>query len=167
MRTGNPALGDHPFTAVGRVARAGEAMTIQGTANKAILLLLCVLVTASWIWSMYYQTKNPQVVTPWVMVGAIGGFIMALVTIFKQTWSPITAPLYALLEGLVIGGASGQVMAETAGGQIFLGPASSSVRLETAGGSIHVQGGRGQVFAETAGGSINLLGGNRFTADFD
>jgi uncharacterized YccA/Bax inhibitor family protein len=101
MRTGNPALGDNTFTAVGRVARADAAMTIQGTANKAILLLLFVLVTASWIWS-----KNPQAVTPWVAVGAIGGFIVALVTIFKQTWAPVTAPLYALLEGLVIGGVS-------------------------------------------------------------
>lgn len=101
MRTGNPALGDNTFTAAGRVARADEAMTIQGTANKAILLLLCVLVTASWIWSM-----KPQEVTPWVAVGAIAGFVVALVTIFKQTWAPVTAPLYALLEGLVIGGVS-------------------------------------------------------------
>jgi uncharacterized YccA/Bax inhibitor family protein len=106
MRTGNPALGDNTFTAVGRVARAEEAMTIQGTANKAILLLLCVLVTASWVWSKYYQAMDPQAVTPWVAVGAIAGFVVALVTIFKQTWAPITAPLYALLEGLVIGGVS-------------------------------------------------------------
>jgi len=49
---------------------------------------------------------NPQAVTPWVAVGAIAGFVVALVTIFKQTWSPVTAPLYALLEGLVIGGVS-------------------------------------------------------------
>jgi uncharacterized YccA/Bax inhibitor family protein len=115
MRTGNPALGDNTFTAVGRVARADEAMTIQGTANKAILLLLCVLVTASWVWSMYYQAKNPQVATPWVIVGAIGGFIVALVTIFKQTWSPVTAPLYALLEGLVIGGVSAMFEAQFPG----------------------------------------------------
>lgn len=101
MRTGNPALSDNTFTAVGRVARAEETMTIQGTTNKAILLLLCVLVTASWIWSM-----DPQTVTPWVVVGAIAGFIVALVTIYKQTWAPVTAPLYALLEGLVIGGVS-------------------------------------------------------------
>jgi len=101
MRTGNPALGDNAFTAVGRVARADEAMTIQGTANKAILLLLCVLVTASWVWNM-----PPQAVAPWVAIGAIGGLVVALVTIFKQTWAPVTAPLYALLEGLVIGGVS-------------------------------------------------------------
>jgi uncharacterized YccA/Bax inhibitor family protein len=49
---------------------------------------------------------NPQVVTPWVLVGAIAGFVVAMITIFKQTWAPVTAPLYALLEGLVIGGAS-------------------------------------------------------------
>ncbi len=41
-----------------------------------------------------------------MVVGAIGGFVVALVTIFKQTWAPVTAPLYALLEGLVIGGVS-------------------------------------------------------------
>ncbi len=58
MRTSNPALGDNTFTAVGRVARGDEAMTIQGTANKAILLLLCVLVTASWIWSMTPPGSN-------------------------------------------------------------------------------------------------------------
>jgi uncharacterized YccA/Bax inhibitor family protein len=106
MRTGNPALSDNTFTAVGRVARAEEAMTIQGTANKALLLLLCALVTASWTWSLYYRSLNPQVVTPWVLLGAIAGLIVALVTVFKQTWAPITAPLYALLEGLVIGGVS-------------------------------------------------------------
>ena len=36
----------------------------------------------------------------------IGGFIVALVTVFKKTWAPITAPIYALLEGLVLGTAS-------------------------------------------------------------
>jgi uncharacterized YccA/Bax inhibitor family protein len=106
MRTGNPALSDNTFTGFGRVARAEEAMTAQGTANKALLLLLCVLVTASWTWGQYYRTMNPQAVTPWVAVGAIAGLIVALVTVFKPTWAAVTAPLYALLEGLVIGGVS-------------------------------------------------------------
>jgi uncharacterized YccA/Bax inhibitor family protein len=101
MRTGNPALSDNTFIGTGRLTRTEEAMTAQGTANKALLLLLCVLVTASWIWS-----KNPQTVMPWVAVGGIAGFIVAIVTVFKQTWAPITAPVYALLEGLVIGGVS-------------------------------------------------------------
>lgn len=101
MRTGNPALSDNTFAGAGRFARTEEVMTAQGTANKALLLLLCVLVTASWVWS-----KNPQTVGVWVAVGGIAGFVVALVTVFKPTWSPITAPVYALLEGLVIGGIS-------------------------------------------------------------
>ena len=40
------------------------------------------------------------------MIGAIGGFAVALVTVFKKTWSAITAPVYALLEGLFLGGIS-------------------------------------------------------------
>jgi uncharacterized YccA/Bax inhibitor family protein len=38
--------------------------------------------------------------------GAIGGFVVALATIFKKTWSPFTVPIYALLEGLFLGGIS-------------------------------------------------------------
>jgi uncharacterized YccA/Bax inhibitor family protein len=45
-------------------------------------------------------------VLPYLGLGLIGGLVVALVTIFKQTWAPVTAPIYALLEGLVIGGIS-------------------------------------------------------------
>ena len=38
--------------------------------------------------------------------GAIGGFILAMITIFKKAWSPYTAPMYAALEGLFLGGIS-------------------------------------------------------------
>jgi len=37
---------------------------------------------------------------------AIGGFILALVTIFFPKAAPITAPIYAILEGLLLGGVS-------------------------------------------------------------
>jgi uncharacterized YccA/Bax inhibitor family protein len=105
MRTANPALGADTFTGYGRVAPA-EAMTIQGTANKALLLTLCVLLTAGWVWSLFFQSRNPAVVMPWLLGGTIGGLVVALVTIFKKEWAGITAPLYALLEGLAIGGIS-------------------------------------------------------------
>ena len=55
---------------------------------------------------------NPQVVTPWLAIGGIAGFVVALVTVFKPTWSPITAPVYALLEGLLIGGVSALMEAQ-------------------------------------------------------
>jgi uncharacterized YccA/Bax inhibitor family protein len=106
MRTANPALGATTFSGLGRVARAEAAMSIQGTINKALLLLLCVFITATWAWSIFFKSGNAAAVAPLMGVGAIAGFIVALVTIFKPAWSGVTAPIYALLEGLFIGGLS-------------------------------------------------------------
>jgi uncharacterized YccA/Bax inhibitor family protein len=101
IRTSNPALNAKTFQ--GNVA-AGDVMTLQGTVNKTGFLLLCVVATASVTWHLA-ATGNPAVVAL-LALGAIGGFITAMVTIFKKTWSPVTAPLYALLEGLVLGAIS-------------------------------------------------------------
>jgi len=84
----------------------GEGMTISGTVNKAGILLICVVATAAWTWSQFMASRTPATVAPWVLIGGIGGFIVALVTIFKKTWAPVTAPLYGLLEGLLLGGVS-------------------------------------------------------------
>lgn len=114
METANPALSSRTFTGFGRVA-AADTMSIQGTVNKAAVLLLCVLITATWVWNLFYQTMNPNAVVPWLTLGAIAGFIVALVTIFKKTWAGVTAPIYALLEGLVIGGLSALAEAQFQG----------------------------------------------------
>ncbi|MFH1596067.1 MAG: Bax inhibitor-1/YccA family protein [Pseudomonadota bacterium] len=114
MRTANPALSDDTFTGFGRVARE-EQMSIQGTVNKAVLLLMCVFLTAVWTWNLFYRTMSPQAVLPLLAIGAIGGLIVALVTVFKQSWAPVTAPIYALLEGLVIGGVSAVAEAQFPG----------------------------------------------------
>jgi uncharacterized YccA/Bax inhibitor family protein len=102
MRTSNPALNEKAFK--GQVA-IGEAMTLQGTVNKTGLLLLCVVATAAWTWGLSHS-NTPEAVYPWMIGGFVGGFVVALVTIFKQSWSPITAPIYALLEGFALGGIS-------------------------------------------------------------
>jgi uncharacterized YccA/Bax inhibitor family protein len=47
-----------------------------------------------------------ETVVPWMMGGLIGGFVTAMVTIFKKEWAPVTAPIYAALEGLALGGLS-------------------------------------------------------------
>lgn len=110
MRTTNPALSGDAFR-TGEAA-FGETMTINGTVNKTgILVLLCVA-SAAWTWNRFFGAlaASPQdavqSVTLPMIAGGIGGFIVALVTIFKKEWSPITAPIYALLEGLVLGGVS-------------------------------------------------------------
>jgi len=102
MRTSNPALNEKAFK--GQVA-IGEAMTLQGTVNKTGLLLLCVVATAAWTWGLSHS-ETPEAVYPWMIGGFLGGFVVALVTIFKKTWSPVTAPIYALLEGFALGGIS-------------------------------------------------------------
>lgn len=104
MRTSNPALNARTFEGEG--AALGEAMTLKGTVNKTGVLLLCVVATAAWTWHLFLHSGAPESVLPLLMIGGIGGFIVALVTIFKKTWSPVTAPAYALLEGLVLGSLS-------------------------------------------------------------
>lgn len=104
MRTSNPTLNDQVF----RNERAGfgDTMTIQGAVNKTGILLLCAIATAAWTWNLAMHSESPAAVAPLVVIGGIGGLVVALVTVFKKQWSAITAPLYALLEGLVLGAVS-------------------------------------------------------------
>jgi len=102
MRTSNPALNERAFRS--QVAR-GEAMTLQGTVNKTGLLLLCVVVSAAWTWGLSHS-ETPEAALPWMLGGVFGGFVMALVTAFRKEWSPVTTPIYSLLEGLALGGIS-------------------------------------------------------------
>jgi uncharacterized YccA/Bax inhibitor family protein len=101
MRSGNPVLKADTFD----IAPAGERMTLSGTVNKTAILLALVLVTATYTWGRF-SIENPAAVMPLVIGGAIGGLIVCLVTVFKKEWSAVTAPIYALLQGLVVGGLS-------------------------------------------------------------
>jgi len=107
MRTSNPALSSDAFRT--GEATFGESMTVSGTVNKTgILLILCVA-TAAWTWNRFFNAppeEAMQAMAPALAIGGIGGFIVAIVTIFKKEWAGITAPIYALLEGLVLGGIS-------------------------------------------------------------
>ncbi len=108
MQSGNPALNKNTFLDVGtgRVISGDGVMTLNGTVNKASFLLILVLVGAMFSWSHYSGPANAAALTPLMIGGAIGGLIVALITAFKKQWSPITAPLYALLEGVFIGAIS-------------------------------------------------------------
>ena len=80
-------------------------MTLEGTVNKTGILLALVVISAFYTWSMFFSTGNPASVMP-TIGGAIVGFVLALVTIFKKQWSGTTAPLYAIAEGLFLGAIS-------------------------------------------------------------
>lgn len=100
MRSGNPALTADTFRGLPRVG--GETMSIQGTVAKTFLLLLLVLAGASYTWAQVGTGLSGLL----MLVGTFGGLIVALVTVFKKEWAPVTAPIYAVLEGLAIGGIS-------------------------------------------------------------
>ncbi|MEO5811418.1 MAG: Bax inhibitor-1/YccA family protein [Rhodanobacter sp.] len=111
MRSGNPALKESTFLDLGTgtvVRNDAGAMSLNGTVNKTGILLLLTVMTAAYAWS---QTMTPAgEVAPgagiYLWGGMIGGLVLALVTVFKKTWSPVTAPLYAIVEGFFLGSIS-------------------------------------------------------------
>lgn len=102
VRSANPALKAATFTKESTVL-SEDVMTIGGTVNKTALALLILIVAASWTW-----TLDSQSALPWGLMsaGVLGGFGVAMVTVFKQAWAPYTTPVYAALEGLALGGIS-------------------------------------------------------------
>jgi uncharacterized YccA/Bax inhibitor family protein len=102
FRTSNPALKDETFRGLSRELGA-EAMTLQGTVNKTGLSLLILIGCAAFTWN---HAMSGQPVGLFAGVGALGGFVVALVTVFKKEWAPVTTPLYAALEGLFLGAIS-------------------------------------------------------------
>ena len=109
MQSGNPALNKNTFLDVANgalVSHGDDAMTINGTVNKTGFLLVLVLVGAMYSWSQYTGPASANALYPLMIGGAIGGLVLALITAFKKTWSPYTAPVYAVVEGVFIGALS-------------------------------------------------------------
>jgi uncharacterized YccA/Bax inhibitor family protein len=102
MRTTNPMMKESVFT---QAIAGSETMTLQGAVNKTVALLALVVIGASYSWNLFYN-QGPEAVQPWMIGGFIGGFVFAMITIFKADWAPKTAPIYAVLEGLALGGIS-------------------------------------------------------------
>ena len=111
FRSGNPALKDSTFldlSSGSMVAGDAGTMSLNGTVNKTGLLLLLTVLTAAFAWSKTMTATGE--VAPGAMIyligGAIGGLVLALVTTFKKEWAPVTAPMYALVEGFFLGSIS-------------------------------------------------------------
>ena len=95
LRSGNPVLSKSTFSNTGSIS---EKMTINGTVNKTAISLLLLVGTGY----LTFTTINPGLI-----IGCgIGGFIIAIITVFKKEWAPITVPIYAILEGGLLGGVS-------------------------------------------------------------
>ena len=96
IRSGNPALSKKTFTNL--TNSTSDVMTLDGAVNKTAISMGILLLAA------YYTYSNA--IMDYIIIGFVGGFIVALITIFKKEWSSTTVPIYAVLEGLALGGIS-------------------------------------------------------------
>ncbi len=111
-KSSNPVFGKNIFSRANATASDG-VMTINGTMNKTGLMLLIVIFAATFTWRKFFGAIDPanpgvlpQGVMIWSMVGAIGGFITAIITTFSPRRAAMTAPIYAVFEGLFLGAIS-------------------------------------------------------------
>ncbi len=99
-KSSNPVLTKKALTRVyNSASESTEVMTINGTVNKTMLSVLLVMVSAYMAWK-YNLGMGVGI------AGAIGGFVLAMVTIFKTEWAHITTPIYAVFEGVFLGAIS-------------------------------------------------------------
>ena len=96
FRSGNPSLNKNTFQSFS--VPSENKMTLDGTVNKTGISLLLLMITATYTWN------NPS--AGLMAVGGLGGFLVAIFTHFKRHLSPITVPIYSILEGLILGGIS-------------------------------------------------------------
>jgi uncharacterized YccA/Bax inhibitor family protein len=88
----------------------GTALSLPGVARKSFILLVLVIASAAYTWRTA-ALHGPGSVMTAAAIGCLGGFIIGLFTIFVPTAAPVTAPIYAVLEGLAIGAVSYMVNA--------------------------------------------------------
>ncbi|MCL2388771.1 MAG: Bax inhibitor-1/YccA family protein [Elusimicrobia bacterium] len=95
MNSSNPMLKEETFRAESRAYDGAEAMTINGTINKSLVLWLILAVGAWYSWNAPMPGG--------LMVFSLIAFVVFMVMIFKKNLSPVLAPVYALLQGLFLG----------------------------------------------------------------
>ena len=105
-RTSNPALSNKVFSQAIETAATTETMTIGGTVNKTAFLLLLLILSAGYIWMKFVGVEEPPSLAPWILGGALGGLVVALIIIFAKRTAPWLSPVYAILEGLALGAIS-------------------------------------------------------------
>jgi len=101
LRSGNPTLNAKTFS--GFDLTTGKTMTISGTVQKTGFSLLLLMTASLFTWNL--AAGDPRA-GGLMMLGMLGGFVLALVTIFKQHLARFTVPAYSIFQGLALGGIS-------------------------------------------------------------
>jgi uncharacterized YccA/Bax inhibitor family protein len=100
MQTSNPVFRNDPFSAA---TAYGSSMTVGGTVIKTMVLLALALMSGAATWTLFARGANVILA---VMGAGLVGLLVALGVSFKPTWAAVLAPIYALLEGVLLGGIS-------------------------------------------------------------
>ena len=101
LRSGNPTLNAKTFTNFDMTS--GLSMSISGTVQKTAFSLILLMTASLFTWNL--PAGDPR--SGGLMIfGMLGGFILALITIFKQHLGKYTVPAYSIFQGLALGGIS-------------------------------------------------------------
>ncbi|MEO6927705.1 MAG: Bax inhibitor-1/YccA family protein, partial [Casimicrobiaceae bacterium] len=94
MASTNPVLRDDRIQPV---VIGEERMTVNGTIGKAGILLVLLVITATWTWQRFDAAMAAggaeaamAAVSPFMIGGLIAGFVLALMSVFMQRWIAIT-----------------------------------------------------------------------------
>ena len=101
----NPFFNYKTLEKVNTLDSAGleNTMTVQGAIAKSTILFLTLVATAFAVWWKF--GGSPEAVNnlgAWMWGSAIGGFAIVMIAIFKKEWSPVLAPIYAVVEGVFV-----------------------------------------------------------------
>lgn len=78
-----------------------NTMTHSGTVNKSILLLILLFISSGVSWYLFQNKQDTAFIL--LIIGALSGGLIGLVTSIFPRISVLTAPIYTILEGLTLG----------------------------------------------------------------
>jgi len=106
-RSPNPFGSEPGITEPARGAEAWrDRMTLDGTVLRSLILFPILLATGWFGWQSVERGELGVAIPGWLIPALLVGFGVAMLTIFKPRVSPYTAPLYAGIQGLVLGAIS-------------------------------------------------------------
>lgn len=106
FKSGNPALNKGTFIECDREYDSSKVMTISGTVNKTIILLFLTIISSYITWQTFISNNDFHGVKNITLIGAIVGAFFGFFIAFNKDLSGRLAPIYAIAEGLSLGGLS-------------------------------------------------------------
>lgn len=100
-QTSNPVFSSNIAS---NTVNVSDGETLNGAINKCFMLLGLVFTGAIFAWTS--ASTSMDIIVSKAFTFMIAGFVIALITIFKKEWAGYTAPLYSIIQGLVLGSIS-------------------------------------------------------------